>query len=174
MDKYDILVEEMTPKRFLQRLNNFFLIKDFLEVGHEGENLSELNICIMNLHDTCLSDIITGNKNSLVSYSLAGHRGESRDRYYWPPKPSPKKIWEKWQATLWSIYRTSQSKKFPRQLQLGHWNTGIQVTGWIHLSQEDRIYQLIDRGWHAYKPVLKRQGREIHKRFVRIRNNIKR
>ena len=59
MDKYDILVKEMTPKILLQRLNNLFLMKDFLEAGHEGENLDKINICRMHLHSTCLSDIVT-------------------------------------------------------------------------------------------------------------------
>ena len=35
MDKYDILVEEMKPNLFLQRLNCSFLMKNFLKAGYE-------------------------------------------------------------------------------------------------------------------------------------------
>ena len=80
----------MTPDLFLQRLNDSFLMKDFLDAGYEGENLSELNRCRMYLHATCLSDIVTEDGKSLASESLAGRRKDSRDLYYWPPQPPPK------------------------------------------------------------------------------------
>ena len=90
-DKYDILVEEMTPNLCLQILNNSFLMKDLIEVGYEGEKLAELNKCRMNLHVTCLYDIIIGDGRLLASNSLSGYRGESRDLYSLPPQPSPNK-----------------------------------------------------------------------------------
>ena len=68
----------------------------------------------------------------------------------------------------------SQSKTLPRQLQLGHCTTGIQITGWIYSRQGDIIYQKIDTVWQAYKPVLKLQGRESRKLFVRISDEITR
>ena len=91
MDRYGIIVEEMTPKFRFQRLNYSFLMKYFLEAGYEGENISELNRCIMHIHDTFLYEIVTGGGKNLVSNSLAGRTGESRDLYSWPTQPSPNK-----------------------------------------------------------------------------------
>ena len=76
-------------------------MKDLLESGYEVEHLYELNICRMNLHATCLSEISTRDGKSLASDSIAGRIRESRDLYSWPPQSSPnKKIWEKWQVAL--------------------------------------------------------------------------
>ena len=52
MDKYEILVEEMNPNLRLQRLNDSFLMKDFLKAGYEGEYRAEINRCRMHLHAT--------------------------------------------------------------------------------------------------------------------------
>ena len=61
------VVEERPPNMKLQCQRYTYLMEDFIKIGIQGEELSELNICGIFLQDTCRLVLATGDGKSISS-----------------------------------------------------------------------------------------------------------
>ena len=131
----------------LARLEDRFLMDEFVKFGFKGGELKQLNEVRLSLSVLRLSDITTGEGNELLQ---AAYQGESfTDNYavlefHWSKPPVPPKAWlTTWKAALRTCFLSPNRPDLKLRLPLGTWCTTTPDNyPWVWSPSQDRVFRV--------------------------------
>ena len=166
----NIQITTTTPQLSLARTNDEFRMRQFASYGYRDKDLSNLNLCRLHCHATCLSDITTGDGRRIHPLSWAGHPSDSAGQEYeWPPQGRPTQaIWNLWQSALRQCFLTLETPQQYLRLPLGNWTGPLPARWhWFYSQSIDRVYHFSpeDNHYETYSVLPNRRSLRSPKYF---------
>ena len=113
-------IKENTPILKPQLLKDSHIVKDFIRMGIQGQEIEELNRCHIYLKETFLSDLSTWDSKSISPTFWPWKPNLMKPQYKCPPQIKPhQKAWKNWQVPLQSIYNVSRQVALTYNQRMG-------------------------------------------------------
>jgi hypothetical protein len=100
-------LEDTSPNLVPRRLDDRFLVEEFIRNGYQGADLRKLNECRMFLHTVCLSEIVTADGERIDEWAWNGKKKtQSLNQYQWP------RMQTKLSNAHWTLWRQGLKRCF--------------------------------------------------------------
>ena len=156
-----LAMKDDLPHLSLQRQNNQFLMKVFVEAGLPQPQLKAINRCCLFLHALIVSDIMTGDRTAISNSAWEGTEPcKTTTQYNWPAQGIPS-------DNNWTLWRQGLQVISWRKLllqPLGQWLLDARKHRWFFDPTTERLYD--SQSPQQYYPRRNKQcSREASHRF---------